>query len=121
MSSMNPAVPADGESPPQSAPAAAAPDLWQRLKLPGVVHDHPPVKNANDLHDNTLSPLDRFAIKITDKVGSMGFFLTILTWTVLWCGYNILASDVPSLHWKSFDPFPAFVAYLLISNVIQIL
>ena len=25
------------------------------------------------------------------------------------------------LHWKAFDPFPAFVAYLLISNVIQIL
>ncbi|MGI4790269.1 MAG: DUF1003 domain-containing protein [Janthinobacterium lividum] len=25
------------------------------------------------------------------------------------------------MHWKSFDPFPAFVAYLLISNVIQIL
>lgn len=28
---------------------------------------------------------------------------------------------VPALGWKSFDPFPAFVAYLLISNVIQIL
>jgi len=44
-----------------------------------------------------------------------------LVWTILWCGYNILASEVPALHWKSFDPFPAFVAYLLISNVIQIL
>ena len=51
----------------------------------------------------------------------MGFFLIILTWTILWTGYNILASEVPGLHWKSFDPFPAFVAYLLISNVIQIL
>ena len=28
---------------------------------------------------------------------------------------------MPGLHWKAFDPFPAFVAYLLISNVIQIL
>jgi uncharacterized membrane protein len=28
---------------------------------------------------------------------------------------------VPGLGWKAFDPFPAFVAYLLISNVIQIL
>jgi uncharacterized membrane protein len=28
---------------------------------------------------------------------------------------------VPALHWHAFDPFPAFVAYLLISNVIQIL
>ena len=51
----------------------------------------------------------------------MAFFFCIMGWTVLWSGYNILASEVPALHWKSFDPFPAFVAYLLISNVIQIL
>jgi uncharacterized membrane protein len=46
--------------------------------------------------------------------------LAILCWTLLWTGYNILASRVPALHWRSFDPFPSFVAYLLISNVIQI-
>src|SRR2546423_14973450 len=51
----------------------------------------------------------------------MGFFLFIFSWTVLWTGYNILATEVPALHWKAFDPFPAFVAYLLMSNVIQIL
>jgi uncharacterized membrane protein len=96
-------------------------DLMDRLRLPKFGHDHPPVKNANVEHGNTLSPLDKLAVKITDKVGSMGFFLTILGWTILWTGYNILASEVPALHWTSFDPFPAFVAYLLISNVIQIL
>jgi len=79
------------------------------------------VKNANDVHEQELSPLNKLAIKITDKVGSMGFFLIIFTWTVLWCGYNIVATEIPSLHLTSFDPFPAFVAYLLISNVIQIL
>ena len=42
-------------------------------------------------------------------------------WTVVWTGYNILASEFTSLHLHAFDPFPAFVAYLLISNVIQIL
>lgn len=79
------------------------------------------IKNANDIHQNRLSPLDKAALFITDKVGSMGFFLIIFVWTVLWTGYNILATEVPSLHLTSFDPFPAFVAYLLISNVIQIL
>lgn len=79
------------------------------------------MKNANDIQRSQLSKLDQFAVKITDKVGSMGFFLLISAWTVVWCGYNILASMVPGLHWKAFDPFPAFVAYLLISNVIQIL
>jgi CRP-like cAMP-binding protein len=78
-------------------------------------------RNANIVHEQGLSALDRLAIAITDKVGSIGFFLIIAGWTVLWTGYNILASEVPSLHWLAFDPFPAFVAYLLISNVIQIL
>jgi uncharacterized membrane protein len=67
-----------------------------------------------------FSGLDRPAIRVTDRVGTMTFFLVIFAWTVAWVGYNILASKVPSLHWRAFDPFPAFVAYLLISNVIQI-
>jgi uncharacterized membrane protein len=96
-------------------------DIWKQLRLPHFEHDHPPVANANDVFDKGLSPLDKVAAVITNKVGSMGFFLTILAWTILWTGYNILATEVPALHWKSFDPFPAFVAYLLISNVIQIL
>ena len=95
--------------------------IWEKLRLPHHEHDHPPVTNANDVYKSGLSPLDKLAVKITDKVGSMGFFLAILVWTILWTVYNILASEVTSLHWKSFDPFPAFVAYLLISNVIQIL
>ncbi len=95
-------------------------DLWERLRM-HYTHPHSPVVNANEVYQKGLSPLDKLAAAITDKVGSMGFFLLILTWTVLWTGYNILASEVPGLRWKSFDPFPAFVAYLLISNVIQIL
>jgi uncharacterized membrane protein len=79
------------------------------------------VRNANVVHEESLSRLDQVAIWITDRVGSIGFFLIIAGWTVLWTGYNILASEVPALHWVAFDPFPAFVAYLLISNVIQIL
>lgn len=108
-----------------SAPASGLPDnasnIWERLRLPHFVHNHPAVRNANEVHESGLSRLDKLAIKITDQVGSIGFFLIILGWTVLWTGYNILASEVHWLHWKSFDPFPAFVAYLLISNVIQIL
>ena len=116
-----------GSLPAEAAPISAADssltpsDIWKRLKLPHFEHDHPPVANANDVFEKGLSPLDKLAAVITEKVGSMGFFLTILAWTILWTGYNILASEAPGLHWKAFDPFPAFVAYLLISNVIQIL
>jgi uncharacterized membrane protein len=96
-------------------------DEWAHLRLPHFHHDGPMIKNANDQYQSQLSPLDKLAVAITDKVGSMGFFFIILGWTILWCSYNILASSIPALHWRAFDPFPAFVAYLLISNVIQIL
>ena len=78
-------------------------------------------RNVNVVYEKSLKTLDRLAIAITNRVGSFGFFLIILGWTVVWTGYNILASEVPALHLRAFDPFPAFVAYLLISNVIQIL
>ena len=99
-------------------------DLNSKAKLPSAAEwraNRKPLPNVNEEHEASISGLERLAVIITDKVGTMGFFLTILAWTVLWCSYNILASTVPGLHWKSFDPFPAFVAYLLISNVIQIL
>jgi uncharacterized membrane protein len=80
-----------------------------------------PLTDVNAEHEKSLTRLERLAVWITDKVGTMGFFLVIFVWTVLWCGYNIIATEVPALHWKAFDPFPAFVAYLLMSNVIQIL
>ena len=96
-------------------------DLIKQLHISRFRHEHPSIKNANKVHKEGLSCLDRAAMAVTDKVGSVGFFLVILVWTVVWCGYNILASEVPALGWHAFDPFPAFVAYLLISNVLQIL
>lgn len=83
-------------------------------------HHTKPV-NVNKEFKDQLSPLDRLAASITDKVVTMGFFFMIFVWTILWCGYNIIATEIPGFHLHPFDPFPAFVAYLLISNVIQIL
>lgn len=59
--------------------------------------------------------LARIAIWITEHVGSMGFFLIIFTWTASWLGWNILAPKQ-----LRFDPFPAFVLWLFISNMIQL-
>ncbi len=95
--------------------------IGARLRQTNLLVSERMTRNANIVHERNLSTLDRIAIVITDKVGSVGFFLIIAGWTLLWTGYNLLASVVPTLHWPAFDPFPAFVAYLLISNVIQIL
>lgn len=107
-----------GNSPPSPSPVHSIhlPHLLQEWKK-----NRKPIVNPNQTYLDSLSPLDKLATKITSKVGSMGFFFLILIWTILWCGYNIVATEFTSLHLKAFDPFPAFVAYLLISNVIQIL
>jgi uncharacterized membrane protein len=74
-----------------------------------------PVVNPNKAHQQSFSKTEKLAIKITDGVGTMGFFFIILTWTVLWLGWNILAPKQ-----LQFDPYPAFVLWLFISNMIQI-
>jgi len=74
-----------------------------------------PVRNVNKNHNDSLSALEKFAVKVTDHVGTMGFFLIIFIWTIVWLGYNTLAPVN-----MRFDPYPAFVLWLFISNMIQI-
>jgi len=73
------------------------------------------VINANVAHDQSFRKLERIAIWITEHVGTMGFFMIILIWTIVWLSWNILAPKP-----LQFDPFPAFVLWLFISNMIQI-
>jgi uncharacterized membrane protein len=74
-----------------------------------------PIRNVNVEVRKKLTSLDKIAIWITNNVGSMGFFLIIFVWTVVWFGWNsLMPKDV------RFDPYPAFVLWLFISNVVQI-
>jgi uncharacterized membrane protein len=70
---------------------------------------------GDDTHKIPASPLDRLALWITLRVGSMGFFVIIFVWTVLWLSWNILAPRP-----VRFDPYPGFVLWLFISNMIQL-
>lgn len=74
-----------------------------------------PVRNVNREFSPRLSRLERLAVETTDRVGTMGFFLIILGWTVVWLSWNMFAPQ----HAR-FDPYPAFVLWLFISNMIQI-
>lgn len=74
-----------------------------------------PVRNINIEHKENLSGLENAAVWITDHVGTMGFFLIIFLWTVVWLGWNTLGPQA-----AQFDPYPAFVLWLFISNMIQI-
>ena len=70
---------------------------------------------ADHTHTIPASPLDRLALWITLRVGSMGFFVIIFVWTVSWLSWNILAPRP-----VRFDPYPGFVLWLFISNMIQL-
>lgn len=62
-----------------------------------------------------ITTLDKIAVWITEHVGSMGFFVIIFIWTACWLGWNTLGPK--NLR---FDPFPGFVLWLFISNMIQL-
>lgn len=75
-----------------------------------------PIPNTNLLFKEKLSNIDKFAVWITQKVGTMGFFLVVAIWTILWLGWNMLAPEE-----LQFDKPMGFVFWLFISNLLQIL
>src|ERR1700686_3587704 len=86
------------------------------LSLEEFRRQRKPLRNVNKEASEKLSALDRLACSITNRVGTMGFFLIVLIWTVLWLGWNLLTpKDL------QFDPPMAFVFWLFISNLIQLL
>lgn len=74
-----------------------------------------PIRNVNIAYQESLKPLEKLATWITDHVGTMGFFFLVLFWTLAWLLWNVFASDE-----LKFDPYPAFVLWLFISNLIQL-
>ncbi len=75
-----------------------------------------PLRNVAEEHRQKLNKLEKIALTVTKRVGSAGFFLIILAWTLFWLGWNTLGPAE-----SRFDPYPAFVLWLSISNMIQIL
>lgn len=73
------------------------------------------IRNVNIEHKKKITGLARIALWITEYVGSMGFLILVLSWTGLWLAWNTLA---PQSY--RFDPYPAFVLWLFISNMLQI-
>jgi uncharacterized membrane protein len=84
--------------------------------LAEVMRRRRPPRDINKEAAEKITPLDWLALWITIRVGSMGFFLIVFGWTAIWLTWNMLAPA--SLQ---FDPPMAFVFWLFISNVIQIL
>ncbi len=75
-----------------------------------------PLRNVNIELKESLTYLERIALWITERIGTMGFFFIIFVWTIFWLSWNTFAPVK-----LRFDPLPAFVLWLFISNMIQIL
>ena len=86
------------------------------MSLQEVRRHRRPLRNINFEMREKRTRLDKLALWITEHVGTMGFFLAIFAWTVLWLSWNLLAPDR-----LKFDPPMGFVFWLFLSNLIQIL
>lgn len=75
----------------------------------------PKIRNLNIEHEEKLSFWDKLAIWVTDKIGTMGFFFLIVGWTAIWLIWNTVGPQS-----GRFDPYPAFVLWLFISNMVQL-
>lgn len=80
-----------------------------------LIKSNRPIRNVNSHHRARLTRINKLALWITENVGSMGFFGMIFFWTIGWLSWNTLAPVS-----VRFDPYPAFVLWLFISNMIQI-
>ena len=58
---------------------------------------------------------ETLALLTTEHVGTMGFFGIIIAWTLVWLTWNMFAPTR-----LRFDPYPGFVLWLFISNMIQL-
>ncbi len=100
----------------QTPRRTALPKLAAPMSLAEFRKKRSPLRNVNKDRRQKLKPLDRLALWITTRVGTMGFFLIIFAWTAGWLAWNFLAPTP-----LRFDPPMGFILYLFISNVIQIL
>src|SRR5256885_13357975 len=84
-------------------------------KFLDIKAQYAPNENLNTQLDRSLSALDRIAVWVTDRVGSMGFFFIIALWTIVWLGWNTYGPAE-----LRFDPGPTFAVWLFVSNLLQL-
>ena len=74
------------------------------------------IRKPDREHSQGLNPSEKLALLITQKIGTIGFFSIVFIWTFIWIVWNTIAPI--SLR---FDPYPAFLLWLFLSNLIQIM
>ncbi len=75
----------------------------------------PKPEHPNAAHADSLTRGERLSLWVNQRVGTPGMFGLIVGWSAAWLLWNALAP----VRYR-FDPLPACVLWLLISNMIQL-
>ena len=86
------------------------------LSLGEIRNLRKPIRNVNIEHKEKLTKLEKFAVWVTENIGTMGFFFFILFFNAIWIVWNVLAPKE-----MVFDPGWSFLILLFINNILQIL
>ena len=88
-----------------------------QTSTPSYKYKHQEVSDKiAELKLQKFSRMDKIALWVTHEIGTFRFFLLLSAWTVAWLLWNAFGPME-----SRFDPFPAFVLWLFISNLIQLL
>jgi uncharacterized membrane protein len=81
-------------------------------------HDHPPVRNVNEVQASRRSTGQRIADRVAAAVGSWPFIITQSLVLVLWLAMNVYLASMVRAHpgfLKSWDPYPFILLNLVLS------
>ena len=81
-------------------------------------HDHAPVQNVNDIHQENQSSGQRIADKVAGTVGSWPFIIIQSVGLFIWMGLNIYLAGMEHAHpgfLKGWDPYPFILLNLVLS------
>ncbi len=84
--------------------------------LEELKHVRKKMRRVDIEHKEKLSFLERIAVGISKCIGSAGFFLILICITIVWLAWNMVGPLA-----LRFDPYPAFVLWLFIINIFQLM
>jgi uncharacterized membrane protein len=71
---------------------------------------HPAAADVNELHDQSLSPTERFCQRIAESTGAPATLVAVIVFQIIW----IVVGQITKM-----DPFP-YIFMLTVSNVLQL-
>jgi uncharacterized membrane protein len=93
------------------------PDKPRRGPVAEYKHDHPPVRNVNDLYAETMTMGAKVADRVATVVGSWGFIIVQSCLLIIWMIVNVYLAVMISRpgFLAAWDPYPFILLNLVLS------